>query len=69
MQNVNGSMLLKCGCGEDGKSELKTVTNEKVLENVGENKCLLEKSRSRKRNWVGHVLRGEGLMREERRAR
>ena len=38
------------------------VTNEEVLKNVGENRCLLDKIRSRKRNWVGHVLRGEGLM-------
>ena len=41
-----------------------TVTNEKVLKNVGENRCLLDKISSRKRNWVGHVLRSEGLMRE-----
>jgi hypothetical protein len=40
------------------------VTNEEVLKNVGESRCLLDKIRSRKRNWVGHVLRGEGLMRE-----
>jgi len=40
------------------------VTNEEVLKNVGESRCLLDKIRSSKRNWVGHVLRGEGLMRE-----
>ena len=40
------------------------VSNEEVLKIVGESRCLLDKIRSRKRNWVGHVLRGEGLMRE-----
>ena len=37
------------------------VTNEKVLKNVGESRCLLDKIRSRKRNWVGHVLRGSDV--------
>ena len=40
------------------------VTNEEVLKNVGENRCLLDNIRARKWNWVGHDLRGEGLMRE-----
>ena len=35
-----------------------------MLKNVGENWCLLEKIRTRKRRWVGHVLRGECLIRE-----
>ena len=38
------------------------VTNEEMLKNVGESRCLLDKIRSRKRNWVKNVLRG--LMRE-----
>ena len=38
------------------------VTNEEVLKNVAESRCLLDKIRSRKRNWVGHVLRGEGTL-------
>jgi hypothetical protein len=40
------------------------VTNDEVLKNVGESRCLLDSIRARKRNWVGHVLRGEGLLRE-----
>ena len=35
------------------------VTNEEVLKNVGENRCLQDKIRSRKRNWVGHVLKSD----------
>ena len=35
-----------------------------MLKNVGENWCLLEKIRTRKRHWVEHVLRGECLMKE-----
>ena len=40
------------------------VTNDEVLKNVGESRSRQDKIRSRKRNWLGHVLRGEGLMRE-----
>ena len=50
---------------DNGEGELQgQITNEEVLKNVGENRCLLDNIRARKRNWVGHVLRGEGLIRE-----
>src|SRR3981081_604879 len=38
-------------------------SNESVLQEVGE-RCFLETIRRRKKNWIGHALRGEGLMRE-----
>ena len=39
-------------------------TNEEVLQIVGESRKLLQKILERKKNWIGHVLRGEGLMLE-----
>ena len=39
-------------------------TNEEVLEAVGERRRLLEVITKRKKNWIGHVLRGEGLLRD-----
>ena len=36
-------------------------TNEEVLQIVGESRKLLQKIQERKKNWIGHVLRGEGL--------
>jgi len=39
-------------------------TNEEVLRIVGEERQLTNLLRNRKKNWIGHVLRGEGLMRK-----
>ena len=39
-------------------------TNEEVLQMVGEKRRLLQTILERKKNWIGHVLRGEGLMLE-----
>ena len=39
-------------------------TNEEVLQMVSEERSLLSKILSRKKNWIGHVLRGEGLLRD-----
>ena len=44
-------------------------TNEEVLQIVGESRQLLQKILERKKNWIGHVLRGEGLMLEVRKGR
>ena len=33
------------------------VTNEKVLERIGEKKTLLDSIVRRKANWIGHILR------------
>jgi len=37
-------------------------TNEEVLQMVGERRRLLQTILERKKNWIGHVLRGEGLL-------
>src|SRR4030088_84276 len=39
-------------------------SNENVFEEMGESRCLLETIRKRKKSWIGHVPRGEGLLRE-----
>lgn len=39
-------------------------TNVEVLEMVGEERILIETIMRRKKNWMGHVLRGEGLLLE-----
>ena len=37
-------------------------TNEQVLREVGEERSLWKKVVQRKKNWIGHIVRGEGLM-------
>ena len=37
-------------------------TNEEVLCSVGEERSLIDTIRKRKKNWIGHVVRGEGLL-------
>lgn len=37
-------------------------TNEEVLKIVGENKLLIRTIINRKKTWIGHVVRGEGLL-------
>jgi len=44
-------------------------TNEEVLNIVGQSRRLLEAMMERKKNWIGHVLRGNGLMLEVMEAR
>lgn len=44
-------------------------TNEEVLRMVGQSRKLLETILERKKNWIGHVLRGNGLMLEVMEAR
>ena len=39
-------------------------TNKEVLWMVKENRKLVSKIVHRKKNWVGHVLRGDGLLRD-----
>ena len=41
------------------------VKNVEVLERVGERRLLMSTIIKRKKNWIGHVLRGEGLMTNE----
>jgi len=40
------------------------ITNEEILNKVGEKRQLISVTRIRQKNWVGHVLRGAGLLRE-----
>jgi len=38
-------------------------TNENVLQSVEEKRSLVDKISKRKKNWLGHIMRGEGLLR------
>ena len=40
------------------------MTNEQVLEIVKEKRTIKDVIRSRKKKWIGHVLRGNGLLKE-----
>ena len=40
------------------------VTNEEVLKRVGEVRQMMKDIKRRKKTWIGHVLRRNGLMRE-----
>ena len=40
------------------------ITNEQVLEIVKEKRTLIDVLRSRKKTWIGHVLRGNELLKE-----
>lgn len=40
------------------------ITNEEVLQMVGEKRSLITTIRERQKNWVGHVLRGDSLLKE-----
>ena len=40
------------------------ITNEEVLERVGTGGQLINALRNRKKSWIGHVLRGDGLLKE-----
>ena len=37
-------------------------TNEQVLSSMNEKKSLIKTTLDRKKNWIGHVVRGDGLM-------
>jgi len=39
-------------------------TNEEMLRMTGQNRKLIETVMDRKKNWIGHVLRGDGFMLE-----
>jgi len=40
------------------------ITNEEVLRRVGVERDLMSMLRNRKKKWIGHVLRGDGLLKE-----
>ena len=39
------------------------ISNEEVLQMVGEQRSLINTIKRRQKNWIGHVLRGESLFR------
>ena len=40
------------------------ITNEEVMARVGETRQLVDIIARRKKNWIGHILRGEGMLKE-----
>ena len=40
------------------------ITNDEALKRVGTDRQLLNTLRSRKKTWIGHVLRGDGVLKE-----
>jgi len=48
----------------EGVSWMDRITNEEMLNKVGEKRQLISVIRNRQKNWIGHVLRGDGLLRE-----
>ena len=40
------------------------ISNVEVLERVGVERDLMNMLRSKKKSWMGHVLRGDGLLKE-----
>src|SRR6267154_4802452 len=40
------------------------MKNEDVLKRVKEKSCLIRTISQSKKNWIGHVLRGDGLLRD-----
>src|SRR6188508_2225418 len=59
---------------EDGKitkfntkiciSYTEKLTHADVLRRIGEERQLLNLIRNRKKNWIGHILRGDGIVKE-----
>ena len=48
----------------EGISWRDKINNEEVLKRVDENRCLMKTVYKRKKNWIGHVVRGDGLLRD-----
>src|SRR6266516_3618221 len=40
------------------------ISNDEVLTIVNEERCLIKTITRRKKNWIGHVLREDGLLRD-----
>ena len=40
------------------------ISNEEVLRRIGEKRELMSLIRTRTRKWIGHSIRGEGLLKE-----
>ena len=48
----------------EGVSWKDKISNEEVLKRVNETRCLIRTVCGRKKNWIGHVLRGNGLLKD-----
>ena len=48
----------------EGVSWRDKKSNEQVLQDVGEERSLVQTVVKRKKSWIGHVLRGEGMMKD-----
>ena len=44
-------------------SWMEHITNEEVLRRVGEKRSLIRTIRERQRRWIGHMLRGDSILR------
>ena len=40
------------------------ISNDEMLTIVDESRCFIKTIGERKKNWIGHVLRGDGLLRD-----
>ena len=53
------------GVAKDGKVSWRDKkTNEEVLEAIGEKRSLMDTIYNRKKNWIGHIIRGDSLMKD-----
>jgi len=39
-------------------------TNEEILNMIGEKRSMVETIVKRKKNWIGHIIRGDGLLKD-----
>src|SRR6267154_6306090 len=63
---INRLQVLGCGYGEDCKkiSWKEKIRNDEILAMVNEERCPIRTITQRKKNWIGHVLRGNELLRD-----
>ena len=66
-EEINRLNALKCGCGEEflwtrKVSWMDKRTNEQVLSSMNEKRSIIKTIWDRKKNWIGHVVKGDGLM-------
>ena len=48
----------------EGISSRDKISNEEMLKRVDENICLMKTVYKRKKNWIGHVLSGNWLLKD-----
>ena len=57
---------MKCGFGKKCRKVRWSArrTNEELLEMVDEKRSLMDRVTRSKKKWIGHVVRGDGLLKE-----